>query len=395
MNGHVERSIQTIMSIARAMMIHSVIHWSDVADTSLWPMAVNYAFFLWNHLPQLHNGLSPSDLFTKIRYPLQKLHDCFVWGSPAYVLDKRISDGGKIPRWKPRSSRAMHLGRAENYASSIPLVLNLDTGSITPQFHIVVDNWFATVASSVDSLPEFNSDDWEKMFGDSTLQYVLDAADLEQMQELTDAMEDAVATDNVQAAKDRVLDAMTRIPSSPPPFLADTSTGARASREDLNVTTIAPASFPNPGPIPSATPNPITNPTPPAVAVPTVAPTQAPVYPQDPPPVPTVPSSVPSPSPGHQAPRRSTRPRAGRQLLDPGFEGKSYSSKQVNLAHASHFHELFIAIHCSYHSHHSLVGSLPGSSHGISPSSDPDRVTEEGAIMAAKKSQDPDTLSFD
>jgi len=131
------------------MMIHSTLHWGDVADSSLWPMAVNQAVFLWDHLPQLDNGLSPSGIFTKIRYPLQKLYDFNVWGSPAYVLDKEISDGGKIPRWKPCSNRGMYLGRAENYASSVPLVLNLDTGSITPQFHDVVDNWFATVASSV------------------------------------------------------------------------------------------------------------------------------------------------------------------------------------------------------------------------------------------------------
>jgi hypothetical protein len=159
-----------------------------------------------------------------------------------------------------------------------------------------VDNWFAAVASSVESLPDFNSDDWEKMFGDSTLQYVIDAADLEQMQELTDAMEDAVAADNVQAAKDRVLDAMTRIPSTPPPFLAETSTGARARREEANVTTIAPASFPTPGPVPSTNPTPSPHPTPALVAVSTVAPTPAPAYPQDPPPADIVPSPVPSPA---------------------------------------------------------------------------------------------------
>ena len=117
----------------------------------------------------------------------------------------------------------------------------------------------------------------------------------------------------------------------------------------------------------------------------------APTPPQDHIRVPSAPSSVPSPAPGldSNGPRRSTRLRAGRQLLDPAFEGKSYASKQVHLAHASHFHELFIAIICSYPN---LLESLPG---GISPSSAPDRVTEEGAIMAAKKSQDPDTLSFD
>ena len=34
-NGHAERAIQTIMSISRAMMIHSGMHWPDVCDSSL------------------------------------------------------------------------------------------------------------------------------------------------------------------------------------------------------------------------------------------------------------------------------------------------------------------------------------------------------------------------
>jgi hypothetical protein len=41
--GHAERSIQTIISISRAMMINSAIHWPQVADSSLWPAAVAQA----------------------------------------------------------------------------------------------------------------------------------------------------------------------------------------------------------------------------------------------------------------------------------------------------------------------------------------------------------------
>jgi Integrase core domain. len=177
-NGHAERSIQTIMSISRAMMIHSAIHWPQVADSSLWPAAVAQAVFLWNHMPDPHTGLSPSDIFTQSRYPIEKFHDLHVWGCPAYVLDKTIADGKKLPRWKPRSSRGMYLGRADKYASSVPLVLNLQTGSITPQFHVVTDYWFATVSSTPEELPDFNSPEWLNMFGDSSLQYVLDDEDV-------------------------------------------------------------------------------------------------------------------------------------------------------------------------------------------------------------------------
>ena len=109
-NGNAERSIQTIMSIARTMMLHAAIHWPDVADASLWPMAVQHAVFLYNHMPNQTSGLSPVDIFTKSRWQQHKFHDLHVWGCPVYVLDKSMADGKKLPRWKPRSTRCANMG---------------------------------------------------------------------------------------------------------------------------------------------------------------------------------------------------------------------------------------------------------------------------------------------
>ena len=58
-----------------------------------------------------------------------------------------------------------------DHASTVPLVLDLDNGAITPQFHVVFDDWFTTIATSVDSLPDFNSSAWSKMFGYSEYQF--------------------------------------------------------------------------------------------------------------------------------------------------------------------------------------------------------------------------------
>ena len=146
-------------------------------------MAVTHAVFLWNHVPSLTTGLSPHDIFTKTRWPQQRFHDLHVWGSPVYVLNKTISDGMKIPKWQPRSSRMKYMGLSPKYASSVPFVLNPATGSITAQFHVVFDDWFATITADANQLPDFNSDEWAKMFGDSTYQYPLDDDDLAQLQE--------------------------------------------------------------------------------------------------------------------------------------------------------------------------------------------------------------------
>ena len=57
--GTAERSIQTIMCIVRTMMLHAAIQWPDSADPSLWPMAVQHAVFLYNHVPKSFNRNCP------------------------------------------------------------------------------------------------------------------------------------------------------------------------------------------------------------------------------------------------------------------------------------------------------------------------------------------------
>jgi hypothetical protein len=75
------------------------------------------------------------------------LPDLDVWGCPLYVLDPKIQQGQKLPRWEPRSMGGMFLGLSQQHASKVPLVINLDTRSITTQFHVVFDDLFTTVPS--------------------------------------------------------------------------------------------------------------------------------------------------------------------------------------------------------------------------------------------------------
>ena len=173
-NGKAERAIQTIMSIARTMMLHAGIHWGEVADLALWPMAVQHAVYVYNRVPDPSTGLSPLDVFTNQRWEQKKLHDLHVWGCPVYVLDKAISDGKKLPRWKPRSHRCIYMGQSPMHASTVPLVLNPTTGAITAPYNCVFDDWFSTVQSSVESIPDFESPEWQRLFGDSMFQYTFD-----------------------------------------------------------------------------------------------------------------------------------------------------------------------------------------------------------------------------
>ena len=171
-NGIAERSIGTILSIARAMMHHSALHWPDVADTGLWPLAVQHAVYIFNRIPQESSGRSPYELFTRRAWPASKFQDFHVWGCPVYVLDSALHSGNSVPRWKARSSRGMYVGNSTKHGHAVPRVLNLETGAITSQYHVVFDDEFQTVDSSISSQVDFDHDDWYKTFGLTPQQYV-------------------------------------------------------------------------------------------------------------------------------------------------------------------------------------------------------------------------------
>ena len=69
------------------------------------------------------------------------------------------------------------MGTSPLHSSSVPLVLNPATGAITLQFHIIFDDWFVSVAVSPEDLPDFNLDEWTKLFRDSTFQFLPDDDD--------------------------------------------------------------------------------------------------------------------------------------------------------------------------------------------------------------------------
>ena len=179
-NGKAERSIRTIMAMARTMLLHSAVHWPDMADPSLWTLAVRHAVWLYNHLPNISTGLSPLDLWSKTRFPLRKLHDLHVFGSPVYVLQKRLSDGKSIGRWEPRSQRFVNLGFSDHHAKTVPLVLNPATGNITSQWNCSFDDWFSTVSTAEAQLPDFNAEEWSRMFGVITSHFPSEEHSLEE-----------------------------------------------------------------------------------------------------------------------------------------------------------------------------------------------------------------------
>jgi hypothetical protein len=146
-NGVAERAIQTVTLMARAMLLHMAIHWPDQFSEDLWPFALDYAAFLHNHIPKRGQGLAPIELFCGTRLHCSYLRRARVFGCPSFVLDPKLQDGKKLPKWKPRSRQGQFLGFSSSHSTSVSLILNVQTGSISPQFHVVFDEKFTTVSS--------------------------------------------------------------------------------------------------------------------------------------------------------------------------------------------------------------------------------------------------------
>ena len=163
---------------------------------------------------------------TKTRFPQSKFLDLHVFGCPAYVLKKQISDGKKIPRWEPRSTRGQHVGFSSLHSSTAPLVLNLDTGAITAQYHVVFDDWFATVAADQDDLPPFDAVEWSNMFGTKTYHEDPGTVDSD-----SDDDEPAPRSTNREKAFEHMERTHTQ-PLAPPPPEASEATILTQHKED-------------------------------------------------------------------------------------------------------------------------------------------------------------------
>jgi transposase InsO family protein len=172
-NGIAERSIGTISSCARANLIHLMLCWPNQANINLWAFAINYAIWVYNRLPSpMLGGLSPDECWSRNRSSHEELRRAHVFGCPVYVLDPRLADGDSIPKWNHRARMGMFLGFSNEHSSLVPLVLNLRTGHVSSQYHVIFDDNFETVPSLNPS--ESDIDDKFAALFDSSKEFYLD-----------------------------------------------------------------------------------------------------------------------------------------------------------------------------------------------------------------------------
>ena len=106
-NGAAERAIKTVVTMERTMLMHAVLRCpEDTLSTDLWPMAMDYALWVYNKTPDIQSGSSTIEIWSRSRFePVSEtLSNCYVLGCPTYVLEPKMQKPGvKIPKWDPRS----------------------------------------------------------------------------------------------------------------------------------------------------------------------------------------------------------------------------------------------------------------------------------------------------
>ena len=157
-SGVAEHRIRELSELARTQLLHAMNHNPKAVTPALWPCASRHASYLYNLFPRGNKVLSPLELFSSSRVQPNLKH-AHPFGCPVYVLERALQTaGGSQPRWNPRCRVGVYLGASPHHASSVGLILNQQTGCVSPQYHCVYDDLFETP-----KLDPQNDDTWQKL----------------------------------------------------------------------------------------------------------------------------------------------------------------------------------------------------------------------------------------
>eukprot|EP00978_Attheya_sp_CCMP212_P037948 scaffold183254_cov63-Attheya_sp.AAC.2 len=142
-NGIAEKRIRDLQEQARKTLLHAKSRWPEAITLNLWPYALRDASEVMNIIPDNEDGSSKIERFTNVAVApnLKYRHALF---APTFVLHSRLANNQHYPKWEPRSRLGINLGSSPNHARNVHLVLSLETGLVSPQFHVSVDDFFET-----------------------------------------------------------------------------------------------------------------------------------------------------------------------------------------------------------------------------------------------------------
>lgn len=149
-NGIAEKRIRDLQEGARTMILDAKSKWPKAINTALWPYALRQQNYAHMHTPDRsgkHNGRTPIEVFSSSE--VQPNPEVFhPFGCPVYALNSDLASGKRIQKWLPRARLGIYLGFSPSHARSVALVLNPQTGLVSPQYHVKFDDLFETVNNS-------------------------------------------------------------------------------------------------------------------------------------------------------------------------------------------------------------------------------------------------------
>jgi hypothetical protein len=136
--------------------------WSDAINVHLWPYALRKASEDINQISHPNVPEYPLHMISRVAVH-DNITNNYTFGCPVYVLQRPLRSGSKIPKWDPRATMGIYLGRSQIHESSVGIVLSLRTGLVSPSFHNKYYDSFVTVAdSSRKYIPKSN---WQSKYG--------------------------------------------------------------------------------------------------------------------------------------------------------------------------------------------------------------------------------------
>ena len=101
-----------------------------------------------NYLLVNELGRSPLKLLTGCDVAL-RLRGFHTFGFPVFALDSSLRGQKSIPRWDTRARLGINLGKLPNHARNVSLVLGTSSGCVSPQFHVIHNDFFETVCGDI------------------------------------------------------------------------------------------------------------------------------------------------------------------------------------------------------------------------------------------------------
>ena len=108
--------------------------------------ASKQAEFNLNNLRLSKSGKLRSKNFSAMHNKINIRH-YHTFGCPVYIINARLQGAGFIPKWSERVRVGAYVGRSPIHAGKFSLILNIFTGHVSPQFHVVFGETFSIVPS--------------------------------------------------------------------------------------------------------------------------------------------------------------------------------------------------------------------------------------------------------